>query len=227
MKRTVSRLAIAVFVGGGLLVHDTVRGQSAQRYVVSVTNMTRAQSFTPILVATHTQAVRLFAAGTAATPELREVAEEGNVGPLTTLLRGFPLEVRDVVASSGLLTPGVTVNVAVMAGGQFDRISLVSMLIPTNDAFFGVSGVPLPAGNDVTTIDAPAYDGGTERNDERCASIPGPSFSECGGPGGGARIGGGEGAVTIHNGIHGVGDFRASDRDWRNPVARITIRRIP
>lgn len=112
-----------------------------------------------------------------------------------------------------------------MASGQFDRLSVVSMLIPTNDGFFGVTGLPLPSGNDVTIIDAPVYDAGTERNDERCASIPGPSFSECGGPGGGARIVGGEGAVTIHNGIHGTGDLRPSERDWRNPVARITVRR--
>lgn len=225
MKRTIVSLAIGVAVVSAPLVTNSVRAQSVQRYLVSITNMTRAQSFTPILVTTHTGAVRLFIAGTAATPELREVAEEGNISPLTNLLRGLPREVQDIASSPGLLTPGVTVDVAVMAGGQFDRVSLVSMLIPTNDAFFGVTGVPLPAANEVTTLDAAVYDAGTERNDERCASIPGPVFAECGGPGGGARVGGGEGAVTIHNGIHGVGDFKASDRDWRNPVARIVIRR--
>ncbi len=227
MKRTIISLAIGVAVVTAPLVNNRVRAQSVQRYLVSITNMTRAQSFTPILVATHTRAVRLFTAGTAATPELREVAEEGNISPLTNLLRGLPREVQDIASSQGLLTPGVTVDVAVMAGGQFDRVSLVSMLIPTNDGFFGVTGVPLPAANDVTILDAPVYDAGTERNDERCASIPGPFFAECGGPGGGARVGGGEGAVTIHNGIHGVGDFKASERDWRNPVARIVIRREP
>lgn len=225
MKRTIVSLAVALAVFTAPLVNNSVRAQSVQRYLVSITNMTRAQSFTPILVTTHTQAVRLFIAGTAATPELREVAEEGNISPLVNLLRGLPREVHDIASSQGLLTPGVTVDVAVMAGGQFDRVSLVSMLIPTNDAFFGVTAVPLPAGNDVTILDAPVYDAGTEGNDERCASIPGPGFAECGGPGGGARVGGGEGAVTIHNGIHGVGDLKASDRDWRNPVARITIRR--
>ena len=90
-----------------------------------------------------------------------------------------------------------------------------------------MTGVLLPKGNETLTIDALAYDAGTERNDERCASIPGPNFAECNGPGGGARVGGGEGAVTVHNGIHGIGDLRASERDWRNPVARIVIRRIP
>ncbi|MBM3817643.1 MAG: hypothetical protein FJW14_01305 [Acidimicrobiia bacterium] len=225
MRRCVVSLAVALAVVASASVNKSVQAQSVQRYLVSITNMTRAQSFTPILVATHTSAVRLFTPGTAASSELREVAEEGNIGPLTTLLRGRPLEVRDIASSSGLLTPGVTVDVVVMAGGQFDRVSLVSMLIPTNDAFFGATGLPLPAANEITIIDVPAYDSGTEQNDERCASIPGPDFSECGGPGGGARVGGGEGVVIIHNGIHGVGDLRASNRDWRNPVARIIVRR--
>lgn len=224
MKRAVSSSVLAVVAG--LMMSGHVQGQAVQRYMVTVTNMTRAQTFTPILVATHTQAVRLFAAGTAATPELRELAEEGNTDPLITLLRGFRADVRDAVSTSGLLTAGVTVGLEVMGGGPFDRISIAAMLIPTNDAFFGVTGVSLPTGNETMTLDAPAYDAGTERNDERCASIPGPNFVECGGPGGGARVGGGEGAVTIHNGIRGVGDLRANDRDWRNPVARITIRRV-
>lgn len=224
MKRAVSSSVLAVVAG--LMMSGHVQGQSVQRYMVTVTNMTRAQLFTPILVSTHTQSVKLFSAGTAATPELRELAEEGSTDPLITLLRGFRADVRDAVSTSGLLTPGVTVGIEVMGGGPFDRISIAAMLIPSNDAFFGVTGVPLPTGNETVTFDAPAYDAGTERNDERCASIPGPNFVECGGPGGGARVGGGEGAVTIHNGIRGVGDLRANDRDWRNPVARITIRRV-
>lgn len=226
MKRIIAPSVIAVLLLSAVMIRP-IFGQSGPRYAVVVTNMTRAQSFTPILVATHTQAVRLFMPGTAASPELRELAEEGSTDPFITLLRGMRSEVREAVSTTGLLTPGVTVGIEVLGGDPFDRISIAAMLIPTNDAFFGVTGVVLPRGNDVLTIDALAYDAGTERNDERCASIPGPSFVECGGPGGGARVGGGEGVVTVHNGIHGIGDFRASERDWRNPVARIVIRRLP
>lgn len=86
--------------------------------------------------------------------------------------------------------------------------------------------MPLPSSFEPLVFDAIAYDSGTEQNNERCASIPGPSFSECNGPGGGARIGNGEGAVTVHNGMQGVGDLNRALRDWRNPVARVTIRRI-
>lgn len=65
------------------------------------------------------------------------------------------------------------------------------------------------------------------KREELCASIPGPFFTECGGPGGGAVVvRGEEGYVHIHAGIHGIGDMNAAMRDWRNPVAMITIRRI-
>ena len=226
MKRFVAPSAIVLLLLSVAMMRP-VFGQAGPRYAVVITNMTRGQSFTPILVATHTQAVRLFAPGTAASPELRELAEEGSTDPFITLLRGMRSEVRDAVSTTGLLTPGATVGIEVLGNDPFDRISIAAMLIPTNDAFFGVTGVLLPKGNETLTIDALAYDAGTERNDERCASIPGPNFAECNGPGGGARVGGGEGAVTVHNGIHGIGDLRASERDWRNPVARIVIRRIP
>lgn len=154
------------------------------------------------------------------------MAEEGDLAPLMASLRGAPLDVRDVVATSTLLTPAVSTSLEVRGGDRYDRLSLAAMLIPTNDGFLGVSSIELPTDFKPVVVDVVAYDAGTERNDERCASIPGPDFAECNGPGGGAQVGGGEGAVTVHNGIHGVGDFRAPERDWRNPVARVTLQRI-
>jgi hypothetical protein len=100
--------------------------------------------------------------------------------------------------------------VTVDARGAFDHLSVAAMLIPTNDGFFAVNG---------------EWHGRAAR---RAVQLhPGPSFAECGGPGGGAAVDGGEeGYVHIHRGIHGVGDFVASERDWRNPVARIVVRRV-
>ena len=88
-----------------------------------------------------------------------------------------------------------------------------------------MNGVEGPLGNQTLTLYSPAYDAGSERNDELCASIPGPFFAECGGAGSGGKPGGGEGYVHIHAGIHGIGDLHPAQRDWRNPVAQITIRR--
>jgi hypothetical protein len=97
------------------------------------------------------------------------------------------------------------------------------MLIPTNDAFVAVRGARFPAPGKVAAYYAYAYDAGSERNDEACASIPGPNFDECGGPGGGAAPGGGEGFVHVHNGMHNRGDFDAARRDWRGPVALVVV----
>jgi hypothetical protein len=210
-----------------LAVAGTPGTGQAVDYEVTVTNLTRGQQFTPILVASHRPGVALFALGQPASPELAVLAEEGDTAPLTTLLSGMA-GVRAVATSGGLLDPGASVTVTVAAGAGFDHVSLAAMLIPTNDGFVALDGVPGPSGSQVLTLHSPAYDAGSEVNDELCASIPGPDFAECGGPGGGgAPAGGEEGYVHVHAGIHGIGDLVASHRDWRNPVARITIRRVP
>ena len=223
-------LQAAVF-GGGLAVLvtaalvDPLFAAEEGIYEVRVTNLTNAQRFTPILAVTHTRAVRVFRPGRAATPGLKTLAEEGNTGPLTTTLTGMPA-VREVGSTSGLLTRGASVRFEITGGGGFDVLSLAAMLIPTNDAFFGVD-TTLPDSTETKVVYAYAYDAGTEQNDELCSSIPGPFFNECGGPGGGAPVGNGEGVVTVHSGIHGIGDLPASHRDWRNPVARVMIRKVP
>ena len=71
------------------------------------------------------------------------------------------------------------------------------------------------------TVFVPAYDAGTEINDESCDSIPGPV---CGGEGMSGEDG--EGFVSVHRGIHGVADLPAETYDWRNPVASISIRKM-
>ena len=196
-------------------------------FVVTVTNLTRGQQFTPLLVATHRGGVTLFELGSPASDALQILAEEGNTAPLTDLLEGNPA-VLDVVTAGPLLDPGASRSVTVRTRGSFDNVSVAAMLIPTNDGFFAVNGVEGPNGNRTLTLYSPAYDAGSEINDELCATIPGPSFLECGGPGGGAAaVGGEEGFVHIHAGIHGIGDLDASQRDWRNPVSRIEIRRVP
>lgn len=204
------------------------RARDGASYEVKITNLTRGQQFTPILAATHMPSVSLFQLGQPASAELATLAEEGNVAPLTAALRANK-EVLEVVNGSGLTQPGAVTTLTVNGRGGTGavRISVAAMLIPTNDTFFAVNGVTLPQWGETLAFTVPAYDSGTEKNDELCASIPGPFFAECNGSGGGAAPAGGEeGFVHISAGMHGVGSFKASDRDWRNPVARITIRRV-
>jgi hypothetical protein len=220
MRKTVLGVALAlVFAAVG------VAAGAEPQYEVTVTNLTNATGITPILVATHVPGIRLFELGSPASPELEKLAEEGMVGPLETLLSATP-GVRDVADSGAPLGPGQSVSVMVSTNGHFDHVSVAAMLVPTNDGFFAVNGMPGPRGNEAVVYYSPGYDAGTEVNDELCSSIPGPFYMECGGPGGGGDAGGGEGYVHIHRGIHGIGDFMASVRDWRNPVARIVIRAV-
>ena len=215
---------LAVAVSTPTLQADEGRSRRAV-YEVTVTNVTRDQQFTPILVVAHRSGVRLFELGQPASAELEALAETGNTAPFEAALASTP-GVHGVATGSGLLGPGMTTKIRVV-GHRFDRVSLAGMLIPTNDAFVAIDGAG-PFGRRARSSFALAYDSGTEVNDELCSSIPGPFFEECGGPGDGgeAESDPKEGFVRVHEGIHGVGDFDAASRDWRNPVAKVSIRRI-
>ena len=96
------------------------------------------------------------------------------------------------------------------------------MLVTTNDAFAALNGVRLPR-RGRTSFFSVAYDAGSEANTENCSDIPGPP---CGNPGNRVEDGA-EGYVSVHSGIHGIGDplqILPEERDWRNPVAWITVR---
>lgn len=212
---------------------DSDEGIGGGRFEVTVTNLTRNQQFAPILVASHRDGVKLFELGEPASQQLAILAEEGVNTPLVNLLSGMP-EVKEAVSPplspDNVIDPGKSFTLTVKAPYPFDHVSVAAMLVPTNDGFFALNGVEGPRGNKELTLYSPAYDSGTERNDELCTSIPG-AFPECGGavypPANGDQpTGGEEGFVHVHAGIHGIGNFKAAERDWRNPVAKITIRRV-
>jgi Spondin_N len=211
---------------------DSDEGFGGGRFEVTVTNLTRGQEFAPILVASHRDGFRLFKFGEPVSPQMAILAEEGFPTPLADVLSGMP-EVKDVVTSpftqEGTPDPGKSFTLTVKAPYPFNHISVAAMIVPTNDGFFAIDGVEVPRGKEELTLYSPAYDAGSERNDELCASIPG-DYPECsvGSPPGNADkpTGGEEGFVHVHAGIHGVGHFAPAKRDWRNPVAKVTIRRV-
>jgi hypothetical protein len=227
MKALFAQFTAALAVASTLAFAPAAQADNdgGRRYEISITNLTRGQQFTPILAAIHKGSVQLFKLGMSASPELATLAEQGDTGPLKALLLS-QAGTGAVVTGTGLTNPGATSKLVLEVRGGFSMLSVAAMLIPTNDAFFALNGIELPHGDEVLTVRAPAYDSGSEKNDELCSSIPGPFFAECGGSGGGATVGGGEGYVHIHAGIHGIGSLPAAVRDWRNPVAQITIQRI-
>jgi hypothetical protein len=191
------------------------------RFEVTITNLTRTQSFTPILAAAHTRRVAFFELGQPAGEGLALLAESGDTSLLASELASTG-QVGPSVATNGLLAPGQSVTLKVTASPRFDQLSLAAMLIPTNDSFVALDSLDLPWDRAVKVRLVPAYDSGSEPNDELCSNIPGPV---CGGAGGSPGVGG-EGYVHVSAGIHGIGDLAPSRYDWRNPVAKVVVRRV-
>lgn len=203
--------------------HNGNGSPAARTYAVTITNITAGQAFTPVLVATHKKDVSFFELGEAPSSELADLAEGGDTSGLQAVLDSLPEYVMDTNTSgitedgNPLINPGESVTVYINGNRDFNRLSLAGMLLPTNDTFIAVNSMPLP--RKYSTSVAVAYDAGSEMNDELCANIPGP-------PCGGTPFSEGlaEEFVHVSRGISGEGDLAASDHDWRNPVARVTVR---
>lgn len=191
---------------------------SAQNYEVTITNLTKGQIFAPPVVYTHRSSFDLFTPGEAAIPELAGLAEDAANDPLVALLSAES-KVADVAVAGGVILPGESATVHVRAWGRARNISALGMLVTTNDAFFAAEKRVPSFSN---TVYATAWDAGSEANTQDCDDIPGPP---CFNPG--VRVtDGAEGFVYVHAGIQDRGDLSSEDYDWRNPVAKITIRHV-
>jgi hypothetical protein len=215
-------LALCLAGAAGLVLSIAGGGEASANgeIEVTVTNLTRAQPLSPLVVASHSaNGPQLFVAGQPASSELAMVAQDAINGPLVSLLEGDP-EVADVQQGAAPIPPGGSDTVLVDAPSSFRLVSLASMLVNTNDAFIGVQHIAVPR-HDVITLFVPAWDAGSEVNDEDCENIPGPACGDTDQSGLPE-----EGFVHIHNGVHGGADLDPAVHDWRNPVARIDIRRL-
>ena len=234
-KRT--RITLVVLASFGLVLAalaqsalaDGPEGNRSSRgsgygVVVTITNLTKGQIFSPPVVVSHWPGFRLFEPGQPASDELAALAEDGMTDPLTGMLDGSPQVISYGVAGDGIM-PGHSASILLEASSAWSEISLASMLVSSNDAFVGLNGEHLPAflrsRKFTHALYAGAYDAGSEANTESCEHIPGPP---CGSPGNRVTEGA-EGYVYVHSGIHGTGDLDPSMLDWNNPVAKITIER--
>jgi hypothetical protein len=220
---------ISMIAALGMLCVGSAFADSVKTYEITVTNVTKGQTFTPILAATHKSDISFFSLGSPATDEIATLAESGNPGPLTDLLVANP----DLVGGTantggllpdGLLTPGQSVTYEVTGEKQFRMLSMAAMLLPTNDSFLALNTVELPKNaRDTRVYFANAYDAGSEANDELCANIPGPP---CFGAALSDPADSDEGYVHLSPGTHGEADLASSMHDWRGAVAKITVRRV-
>ncbi|MDH3198447.1 MAG: spondin domain-containing protein [Candidatus Krumholzibacteria bacterium] len=199
-------------------------GPTVRTYEIVIENLAPAtgpgasQPFSPPVIATHRGGMHLFRAGRFASGELAQVAEDAVNGPLVGRLQNAN-GVFAVVEGGGVILPGDEARFEIQTAHGKRLLSLVFMLVNTNDAFGGADAIPLPAHGE-RVVYLHAYDAGSEQNTERTTDIPGPC---CGNPL--VRVPTHE-RIRRHGGILGVGDLDPATYGWDEPVARLTVRRI-
>jgi len=213
----------------------------AQKVTVKVQNLTHGSHFTPLLIAAHKGSAHLFKSGEAASTSLQAMAEGGDISGLVTDLSAESASLVQNPAG-GLLAPGhsATTSVINTDGTDNNYLSIVAMVLPSNDGFVGVNSWHIPSAAGTYMIPALAYDAGTEANDELLGLTDAGAPGNAGAPGAPSGSGGtgGTGAasadnnktVHIHRGVlgdtnasGGASDFDSRVHRWLNPVARVTI----
>jgi len=210
-------------------------GVQAADVDVAITNLTHGSYFTPLLAVSHANDIHLYTLGTKASSALKSMAECGMLGGLVSDLDGNAM----VTLNDHPLEPGATAMKPLNVMPTANYISVVGMVLPTNDGFVGVDGIAVPSKPGTYTYFLNAYDAGTEANSETldtemgCVDMPGIPVA----PGmDGGKLGTGvtetekNETVHVHRGVLGDTnpDGGASDLDstihrWQNPVAKLTL----
>jgi len=239
MTKLLFKTLLAVVVGMVLTLGQAV----AAEFTVTVKNLTNGIYFTPLLITAHDGDTRLFETGSPASEALQAMAEGGDISKLLAKVGG---EDRDTVANpaGGLLTPGgIVSDIYFNTDRTHNRyLSLVAMLLPTNDGFVGLDSLLIPRIPGTYRYYLVGYDAGTEANDERITGGGAPGVPGIpGAPGGDAGTGGtgvsgvdANSTVHIHRGVigdtdpeGGISDLDSTIHRWLNPVAEIVIEVLP
>ena len=232
---------ISVSLSAGILTSVTAVANAAQ-WDVQVTNLTNGNHITPLLVTAHDSSSHLFQVGMAASASLQSMAE---CGDLSGLVATYAVDADTIEnPAGGLLNPGA------MATAMLDtdmtsntHLSIVGMVLPTNDAFIGLDALEVPTAAGTYTYYINAYDAGTEANDEvldtsGCMAgmpgIPGGPGGDTGTNGTGVASNDANTMVHVHRGVlgdtnatGGASDLDSTIHRWQNPVAKVVITVTP
>lgn len=205
---------------------------------IEIENLSNAIYFTPFLAAAHPDGTALFEVGQPASASIQAMAEGGDISGLVTDLGSIGAT---VVANpaGGVLAPASSVSFNMNTDGTANTLlTIVSMLLPTNDAFAGLNAIEIPTEPGVYAYNVNAYDAGTEANDEILNGGGAPGTPGMPADPGGLAGTGGTGAastdanttVHIHRGALGDTDAAGGPSDldarvhrWLNPVVRVTV----
>jgi hypothetical protein len=219
MRRILLTLLAAAALAVPAVAWSDNDDSAARTWEVTITNLTPSgsQPLSPPLFVVHSNGADVWSLGEIATHPVAAIAEDANNAPAESALSVLP-GVRDVfTGAGGPIPPGATRTYTVETRGHFNRLSVLTMLVNTNDAFTGLDSMRLRGHGD--TLRTRAYDAGSEANNEDADFIPGPC---CNHP----FVRDPEGAlIRMHPGIAGVGDLNPAVYGWTGPVARIAIER--
>ena len=234
MNKTLASLALssASFAATIAPAHGT-------DFEVEIVNLTRGSWFTPFLVAAHADSASLFTTGEPASANLQAMAEGGDISGLQADVEALNATIAANPAG-GLLAPGARTTASLNTDDAPDntRLSIVAMILPSNDGFMGLNSVEIPTEPGRYVFNVNAYDSGTEGNDEVVGSgAPGepgypapPPVLAASGSGGSGINATSEGFVHIHRNVLGDDDLNGgvSDIDntvhrWLNPVVRVVV----
>lgn len=230
MKRT---LVTASLMAAGLFSLPTL----AADIEVSVTNLTHGNHFTPLLIAAHDADSHLFQVGTEASAALQKMAEGGDIADLDAAVTGNA-GVTSANPAMGLLAAGMSVSEVMLDTGDNTHLSIVAMVLPTNDAFVGLDGWEIPTEAGTYTMYVNAYDAGTEANDEiingggmsGVPGIPAAPGGDGGANGTGVMDSSDNSNVHTHPGVlgdmdpaGGMSDLDSRVHRWLNPVAKVVV----
>lgn len=215
-------LPIAIAMASAIAFSNVMASdkKALNTYHVTITNTTANHVITPPAVIAHNRHFKLFTITKPASAELAIMAESGNVSPLLTALASdsnVSAVMSTLDQAPPVILPGNSITVEIKAPRK-TYFTIAGMLATTNDAFTSVT-LKGPRKNRYRSGYAMTYDAGSEANNELCIDIPGPPCAGTNAP----IEGDGEGFVTIHNGVHGVGDLVPSSLDWRGPTASVRI----
>lgn len=205
---------------------------------VTIENLTRGIFFTPLAVTAHPEGSSLFELGNVASDDLQAMAEGGDLSGIEASLDALGA-VQSNNPASGLLEPGSMTSTSLNTDGTSNvLLSVVGMILPSNDGFIALNGIEIPSESGTYTYYAKAYDAGTEANDEVVGSgavgeagFPAPGLVAATlGENGTGIVATAEGYVHIHRGAlgdldadGGVSDLDSTTHRWLNPIAKITV----
>ena len=205
---------------------------------VKITNLTQGIHFTPLLVAAHSADAHLYQVGSKASEQLQAMAEGGDISGLSEVLTGINASAISNPAK-GLLAPTLSTMAMVESSETNTTLSIVAMMLPTNDGFVGLDAWPIPSEAGTYHIYLNAYDAGTEANNELIVEGSGAPGS-LGIPAAPGKAPGMQGSgvtneemnkmVHVHRGnigddeaTGGKSDLHNTVHRWLNPVAKVTV----